>query len=264
MTATLTGKVAVVTGGGGAGSGRAIALRLAREGAAVMVADVDERGGAETLDRLRSAGARANFCRADVAREAEVRALFARTEADLGGVDVLVNDASAAYAPGTPMAEWPRTLDVDLIGVLHTIRFAVEAMRRRGGGAIVNMSSTSALCHGRRRPQVAAYDVAKVGVLRLTTALASLAETDHVRVNCLVPDWIATPEVQAYFDQLPPEQRNRDGVPAVLTGLDEIADAVLSLATDTSLAGRVLVIWSGGPRGLIPFGDPGYTSLEPM
>ncbi len=260
---TISGKVAVATGSGGGGGGRAIALRLAREGAAVMVSDVDESGGEETLRLLRSAGARAAFCRADVAREDEVRELFAKAEAEFGGVDLLVNNASAPFAPGAPMAEWLHTINVDLVGALHATRFAVEAMRRRGGGAIVNISSTSALCHGRRRPQGAAYDVAKVGLLRLTTALASLSETDNIRVNCLLPDWIATPEVKAYFDQLPPEQKGRDGVPVVLTSLDEIGDALVALAMNATLAGRALVIWSGGARGLIPFGDPGYASLEP-
>jgi len=260
---TMQTKVAVVTGSGGRGCGRAIALRFAREGAAVMVSDIEQGGGEETLQLLRAAGARAAFCRADVGSEDQVRALFAYTETELGGVDVLVNNASAPFAPGGPMTEWLNPITVDLLGALYTTRFAVDAMRRRGGGAIVNMSSTSALSHGRQRPQGVAYDVAKAGLLRLTTALASLAQTDNIRVNCLVPDWIATPEVKAYFDQLPPEQKNRDGIPAALTSLEEVTDAVVTLAVSPTLAGRALVIWSGGLRGLIPFGDPGYTALEP-
>jgi NAD(P)-dependent dehydrogenase (short-subunit alcohol dehydrogenase family) len=127
---TMKTKVAVVTGSGGRGCGRAIALRFAREGAAVMVADIDLGGGEETLRLLRAAGARAAFCRADVGSEDQVGALFAYAEAELGGVDVLVNNASAPFAPGAPMTEWLNPITVDLLGALYTTRFAVEAMRR--------------------------------------------------------------------------------------------------------------------------------------
>src|SRR5438093_4690615 len=129
-------------------------------------------------------------------------------------------------------------------------------MRRRGGGAIVNIGSTSALAHGRQHAGGSAgYDVAKAGGIRLTTRLAWLKEKEGIRVNCLVPDWIASPEVKAYFDALTPPQRQEGRVPAVLTTLDKIAEAVVQLVTDETLAGRIIVWWSGQARGLIPFGD---------
>ena len=106
-----------------------------------------------------------------------------------------------------------------------------------------------------------AYDVAKAGVLRLTTMLAGLA-SEGIRVNCIAPDWIATPELQVYVDSLSPEQRSRNKVPSRLTTLDEISSAVVQLATDESLAGRVLVWWSDDVPRLIPWSDPGYASLE--
>ncbi len=135
-------------------------------------------------------------------------------------------------------------------------------MRRRGGGSIVNVSSTSALGHGYKPSSSPGYDVAKAGVLRLATMLAPLAERDKIRVNCILPDWVATPEVQEYFDSLTPEQREEQGVPPVLTTLEEIADAVVTLATDESLAGRVMVWWSGQPPRMIPCGDRGHVGWE--
>jgi len=254
----LSGKTAVVTGGGGPGSGRAVSLRLSHAGAAVVIADVDEAGGRETARQVEAASGRATFARCDVAVESDVRALFERA-----GADVVVNCASAPYRPGAPMEYWLTTVEVDLLGALHVTRHAVDSMRRRGaGGAIVHFGSTSALGYGRKASGSPAYDVAKAGVHRIATGLGGLAR-EGIRVNALVPDWVATPEVKSYWDGLTTEQRRAAGAPDVLTTVEEIADAVLLLATDDSLAGRVMVWWSGQPRSLIPAGDPGYVSLEP-
>ena len=92
--------------------------------------------------------------------------------------------------------------------------------------------------------------------------LGWLYEREHIRVNCLAPDWIATEELRAYVDSLTPEQREQEGVPTTLTTLGEIADAVTRLATDESLTGRVLVWWSDDRPRFLPWGDPGYTALE--
>jgi NAD(P)-dependent dehydrogenase (short-subunit alcohol dehydrogenase family) len=258
----ILGKVAIVTGSGGLGSGRAIAGRFARDGAAVVVSDIDEAGGEETVRLIQAENGRAEFLRADIGIEADVRALIGFAERTFGGLDILVNNASAPYRPQAPLEHWFETVRVDLLGALYGTRCGIDALRRRGGGAIVNIGSTSALGHGRKQSGSPAYDVAKAGVIRLTTMLAGMRERDNIRVNCLVPDWVATPEVKAYFDALTPQERKQQGVPAVLTSLDEIAGAVVRLATDETLAGRVLVWWSGEPPGLIPRGDPGYCALE--
>jgi len=258
----LKGKIAVVTGAGGEGCGRADARRLARDGVAVVVSDVNETGGRETVRLIEAAGGRAVFCRADVGVEAEVRALIAFAEKTLGGLDIIVNNASFPYHPQEPLGHWVETVQVDLLGPMYATLHGIEALRRRGGGAIVNIGSTSAVGHGRLHGHVPAYDAAKAGVIRLTTTLGWLREREGIRVNCLVPGWIATPEVQGYVDSLTPPQRKERGVPDRLITLDEIADAVVQLATDESLAGRVMVWWNGQPRRLIPHGDPGYTELE--
>jgi len=98
--------------------------------------------------------------------------------------------------------------------------------------------------------------------MHLTAALAHLQGQYGIRVNCLVPDWVATEEVQSYWDRLTPQQRKEQGVPEVLITRDEIAEAVVQLATDETLAGGVMVWWCGQPRRLISLGDPGYAALE--
>jgi NAD(P)-dependent dehydrogenase (short-subunit alcohol dehydrogenase family) len=256
----IAGKVAIVTGSGGGGQGRAVALRLAREGAAVVVSDVDEAGGQETLRRMGGKGA---FFRADVGSESDIRALIAFAEATFGGLDILVNNAGP-YLPGDPLKGWDEILRANLFSAVHGTLHAIEPMRRRGGGAIVYYGSTSAVGHGYKHCPSPAYDVAKAGVARLATTMAWLRDTHGIRVNCIVPDWVATDEIRAYVDPLTPEQRREAGVPDMLTTLDEIATAVLRLITDESLFGRVLVWWSGQPAGLIPEGDPGYVKLSAL
>lgn len=258
----IAGKVAIVTGAGGVGSGRAYACRLAREGAAVVVNDVSDEGARETVHLIEAAGGRAAPFIANVGAEDEVRAMIDFTVVTFGGLDILVNNASPAYHIGEPLDWWYEPVTIDLLGAMSTIRHAIPHMRRRGGGAIVNISSTSAVGHGYKHSSSPAYDVAKAGQIRLTTTLGWLAEKENIRVNCLAPDWIAVPEVLEYWHGLTPADRRAQGVPEVLTTLDEVADAVVELITDDRLAGRVMVWWSGQERGLIPEGDAGYERLE--
>jgi len=259
--------VVIVTGAGGTGCGRAIASRFAAEGASVVVSDVSEDGGRETVRLIESRGGRARFCAADVRREPQVRALIAFAETAFGGLDVLVNNASAPHGSSDNLDDWSDAIETDLLGALAATRHAVEAMRRHGrGGAIVNISSISALWHGRRTPGgFAGYDVAKAGMIRMTTRLASLAGKDRIRVNCLAPGWIATDAPRQYWESLSPEQRAERGVPSRLIPVESIADVVVRLATDAALAGRVLVWWSEdrAPR-FIRWGDRGYRDLEPF
>jgi NAD(P)-dependent dehydrogenase (short-subunit alcohol dehydrogenase family) len=144
-----------------------------------------------------------------------------------------------------------------MYGIIH----AVEAMRRRHGGAIITIGSTSAVGHGWKHSLSPAYDAAKAGVMRLTTTLAWLKDKHNIRVNCLVPDWVATEEIVNWVQPLTPEQRKAERVPDVLTTLDEIADAMMELIRDETLSGRILVWWSGEPRRLIPVGDRGHGPL---
>jgi len=259
----VTGKVAIVTGAGGGGQGRAVALRLAREGASVVVSDVDEAGAQETLRGIEAAGGKGALFRADVGSEADIRALIAFAEERFGGLDILINNAGP-YFPGDRLQRWEETIRTNLLSAVYGTLHAIEPMRRRGGGAIVYYGSTSAVGHGREHCPSPAYDVAKAGVARLATTMGWLREVHAIRVNCIVPDWVATDEIRAFVDPLTPAQRREAGVPETLTTLDEIASAVVRLIADESLSGRVLVWWSGQAPGLIPLGDAGYAALDPF
>lgn len=257
----VSSKVAIVTGAGGGGSGRAIAKRLAREGASVVVNDIDEAGGFETVRQIEADCGKASFFRADVSSEPQIKALMAFAESTFGGLDILVNSAGAHFSQG-PLENWVETIQGNLMASAFGILHAIEPMRKRGGGAIVNFSSTSALGHGRKHSPWPAYDIAKASIIRLTTTMAWLQEKERIRVNCIVPAWIASEEVKQFWEGLTPPQREEYGAPEVLLTLDEVADAVLELITNEKLAGRVMVLWNGEPRRLIAEGDPGYAKFE--
>jgi NAD(P)-dependent dehydrogenase (short-subunit alcohol dehydrogenase family) len=254
--------VVIVTGAGGTGCGRAIAARFAGDGAAVVVSDINETGGHDTVSLIEGAGGTAAFFRADVRDESQVRDLIAFGERTFGGVSVLINNASAPHGPAAGLEGWADTIQTDLLGAIYTTQWTIEAMRRGNGGAIVNIASISALWHGRRTAGgILPYDIAKAGMIRMTTRLASLAETDGIRVNCLAPGWIATDGPRQYWESLTESERSERGVPSRLLTTTQVADAVLRLANDESLAGRVLVWWSEDTPRLIQWGDRGYCNF---
>lgn len=254
-------RVVIVTGAGGRGCGRSISARFAMDGAAVVVSDIDEAGGHDTVRGIERSGGRAAFFRADVRNEAQVKQLVSFAETAFGGLTALVNNASAPHGDAA-IDSWMDAMETDLMGAIYATRWAIEAMRRGHGGAIVNIASISALWHGRKTPGgIPGYDVAKAGMIRMTTRLASLAETDGIRVNCIAPGWIATDEVRPYWESLTAAERVARGAPARLLTTDQISDAVVRLAEDRSLAGRVLVWWSEDAPHLIEWGDRGYRDL---
>jgi NAD(P)-dependent dehydrogenase (short-subunit alcohol dehydrogenase family) len=196
-----------------------------------------------------------------VRNEAQVKQLVSFAETAFGGLTALVNNASAPHGDAA-IDSWMDAMETDLMGAIYATRWAIEAMRRGHGGAIVNIASISALWHGRKTPGgIPGYDIAKAGMIRMTTRLASLAETDGIRVNCIAPGWIATDEVRPYWESLIPAERVARGAPARLLTTDQISDAVVRLAEDRSLAGRVLVWWSEDAPHLIEWGDRGYRDL---
>jgi len=253
---------AIVTGAGGTGCGRAIAARFASRGSAVVVSDINEAGGKETVRLIEQGGGRAAFFRADVRKDSQMRDLVSFTKATFGGITVLVNNASAPHGSSEGLEDWMDSIETDLLGAVYATRWAVEAMRG-GGGAIVNIASISALWHGRKTAGgFPGYDVAKAGMIRLTTRLAPLAEKHNIRVNCLAPGWIATEGPKQYWESLTPSERVERGVPAKLLTIDQVSEAVVRLADDHSLAGRVLVWWSEDAPYLIQWGDRGYRHVE--
>ncbi|HEX2497953.1 MAG TPA: SDR family oxidoreductase [Actinomycetes bacterium] len=243
-------RVALVTGAGGGGTGRAIAVRLAKD-SAVVVNDVDVGGGRHTVELIEHAGGRAAFHSADVTSEADVRSLLEFTVDTFGGLDILVNNAGGTpdpHFPQAPVEHWSRYLDLNLRAPMLCIHYALPIMRERGGGAVVNVSSVAGL--GYAAHDSPEYAAAKAGLIRLTATLDSLYEQDRVRVNCVVPNWIGTPEVLEEIAAMSPEERAR--VPDRLTPPEEIAEAVVGFIQDDQAAGRVLVCWSAEPWRLVP------------
>jgi NAD(P)-dependent dehydrogenase (short-subunit alcohol dehydrogenase family) len=195
--ALLQGKVAVVTGAG-SGIGRAVALAYAREGAAVLVSDVNEAGGRETCDRIAAARGRASFFRADVSRPAECAALADEAARAFGGLDVACNNAGigGAIAPVAeqPVEAWDRVVAVNLSSVFYCMRAQIPRMLERGGGAIVNMAS---ILGAVGFAGSAGYVAAKHGVLGLTQTAALEYSAKGIRVNAVGPAFIETPLLSA-------------------------------------------------------------------
>jgi NAD(P)-dependent dehydrogenase (short-subunit alcohol dehydrogenase family) len=248
----VAGKTALVTGAG-TGIGRVIALRLAREGAAVVVNDVDEPTGAQTSADIAESGGKASFAHADVTQDAELEAAVAHAERTFGGLDILVNNAGGfpyPVFPEAPLEHWSSSFDLNLRSTMVAIHFAVPAMDRTGGGAIVNIASSAGL--GLAPHPAPEYAVAKAGIVRLTACLAPLAERG-IRVNCVCPHTVGTPAVRERIAELQADGEELPGpLQDVLLEPEEVAGAVLDFITDETAAGRVLVLFGGQQPKLLP------------
>jgi NAD(P)-dependent dehydrogenase (short-subunit alcohol dehydrogenase family) len=262
----LDERAIIVTGAGGAGCGRAIARHFAADGARVVVADINVNGGEETVRLIRASGGQAEFRRADVCNESEVRELVLFAEKCFGPLAILVNNASAPFRPGDDMSYWIETAQTEFIGPILTTRYALDAMRVGAqGGAIVNVSSISAIWHGRLTSGGApVYDAAKAGLLRLSTALAEMTSKYKIRINCFAPGWVDTEGPRQYWQSLSTEQRTERGVPQRLLSTDQVAGVVRRLATDEALTGRVVLWWSDDEAKIIDWGDRGYRTTTPF
>jgi NAD(P)-dependent dehydrogenase (short-subunit alcohol dehydrogenase family) len=250
----IEGKVALVTGAGAAGTGRAIARALAERGASVAVNDLDDEGGERTVQLIEADGGTAGFVRADVTSEDEIRAAVQFAADAFGGLDILVNNAGGTAwppFPDAPVEDWSRTLDLNLRGPMLAIQHALPEMRKRDGGAIVNISSVAGI--GWQPHSSPEYAAAKAGLARLTATLAPLAERDGVRVNCIVPNWIETLEVLTEIEAMSPEERA--GVPKVMTKPEEIAALAVELVENEGLAGRVFIWWTAREPRAVPVDD---------
>lgn len=188
MEIRLDGKVAIVTGAGNPdGIGAAYARGLAESGAAVTVADINGDGAKRVAEMLAAEGLKAVGVRVDITDEASVEAMVQATEKAFGGIDILVNNAalmaelSKTPLSEYPLAEWNRTLSVNLTGAFLCCRAVIPRMRARGGGRIVNQASGGAFM------PTTAYGVSKTAIVSLTIALAKELGKDNIAVNAIAP-----------------------------------------------------------------------------
>jgi len=233
----LKDKVALITGAG-SGIGRQAALVFAREGAAVLVVDVNDSGGNETVAMVKQAGGRAGYCRADISKAREAEQMVAAAEREFGKLNVLFNNAGIMHAKdddavSTSEEVWDLTLDINAKGVFLGCKYGIPALKRAGGGSVINTASFVARM-GAATPQIA-YTASKGAVLAMTRELAVIHARENIRVNALSPGPLNTELLMSFLNTEAKKQRRLVHVPMGRFGeAEEIAKAALFLASDES------------------------------
>ena len=233
----LQGKVALITGAGN-GIGRETALLFAAEGAQVVAADVNRTAGEVVVREIEAAGGQAIFAQADVSKAADCEAMVQAAENSFGKLNVLFNNAGIMHsdddnAMTTEESVWDLTMAINLKGVFLGCKYGIPAIRRAGGGSIINTASFVALV-GAATPQLA-YTASKGGVLAMTRELAVIHARENIRVNALCPGPLRTELLMSFLNTDEKKQRRLVHVPMGRFGeAKEIAYAALYLASDES------------------------------
>jgi len=251
MEQVLAGKVAVVTGGA-SGIGRASAALLAAQGAAVAIADLDEAGAQAAAAAIEVAGGRALALRTDMREEAQVKAMVEATVARFGGVDLLDNTVSYNAPDQTgadgqvhemDIAIWNRAMEINLRGPMLAAKYCISHMLERGGGAIVNISSTAGML---ALGTVPAYAASKAAVHSLTQSIATAYGKRGIRCNTVAPGFIDTPTTRKMGDQFFQMTLDNNVLP-YLGRPDDIAQAAAFLLSDAAryITGQLLAVDGG-------------------
>ena len=240
----IEGTAAVVSGAA-SGIGRAAAVMFARHGAAVVVADLNEVGGLETVATIEAAGGKALFQRCDTTSTSDLEALLAAAQSAYGRLDIVFNNAGVggedlfADEPG----DWARVVAINLTAVIDATRLAVRAMKTSGrGGVIINTASMGGLLP---MPGSPVYAATKAGVVNFSRSLGYLAVESRIRVNAICPSYVDTPLVRRAGDERVAEMT------AAMGGIlapEDIAAGVVELVEDDSRAGSVMRVTVRGGR----------------
>ncbi|MCU1458494.1 MAG: short-chain dehydrogenase [Actinomycetia bacterium] len=251
MTGQVEGMRVVMTGAAH-GIGRATALLFAREGARLVLADLDEDGGDATAAEIRDAGGEATFVRTDVGEPAEMSALFGAVRAELGGLDSIVNIAGVLRVVDlvdTSDDDWALMFRVNVTAQMLACRLGVPMLREAGGGTIVNMASVTGVIGV---PGAVAYSASKGAVIAMTKALAREEGANGIRANAVCPGWVDT----GFNDPIVTVMGGRESHAALVAAAvpmgrqasaEEIAPTILFLASDASsyLTAQAIVIDGG-------------------
>ncbi len=246
----LKGKVALITGAG-SGIGRESALVFASEGARVVAVDINDSAGSETVEMIRAGRGEATYVHADVSNAPDCERMILAAEETYDRLHVLFNNAGIMHSADdnaitTEEDVWNLTMDVNLKGVFLGCKYGIPALRRAGGGSIINTASFVALM-GAATPQIA-YTTSKGGVLAMTRELAIVHARDGIRVNALCPGPLRTELLMKFLDTDEKKQRRLVHIPMGRFGeAKEMAQAALFLASDDSsfMTGAELIIDGG-------------------
>jgi len=251
MGERLKDKVAIITGGG-SGIGRATCELFAEEGARVIVADVDQREGDAVAALINKAGGQAHFVQADISLEADAAGLTAEAVRTFGGLDLLVNNAAVFILKGleATVEDWRRSLDVNLIGPSLVSKYAVEEMKKRGSGAIVNLGSMSGFI---AQPHFVTYSSTKAALVQMTKNMAMDLAPFKIRVNCVCPGTVITRATERHRAQVGISLEQfmaEEGAKHLLKRVGqprEVAYAILFLASDEAsfITGTHLMVDGG-------------------
>ena len=251
MPGTLDGKVALVTGAA-SGIGRATALTFAREGAKLVVADMNEDGGQQTVHMITENGSEAMFVQVDVTSASQIEAMISKTVETYGRLDCSFNNAGTE---GTTMVstidykeeDWNRVLSINLTGVWLCMKYEITQMLKQGAGAIVNTASVAGLVGSRGAGS--AYAASKHGVVGLTKTAALEYAKQGIRVNCVCPGVIRTPMMERMLTRTPAlEQQYIAAEPIGRLGRpEEIAESVVWLCSDAAsfVTGHTMTVDGG-------------------
>jgi len=233
----LQDKVALITGAG-SGIGRESALLFAAEGAKVVAVDINDAAGKETVQMIRGAGSQALYVHADVSQESGCAHMVRTAEQKFGKLDILFNNAGISHAQdddavNTSVDVWDLTMAINVKGVFLGCKYGIPALRRAGGGSIINTASFVAVL-GAATPQLA-YTASKGAVLSMTRELATIHARENIRVNALCPGPLHTELLMKYLNTEEKRQRRLVHIPMGRFGqAQEIAKAALFLASDDS------------------------------